>query len=151
MTSPWLFTTSINPCYDSLTEDQIRHLHFLDLCASRWVVNEPTRWLTVDLGLPFTLIPCVSLSLMGSCRMIFSMPMWLSTTCSASHTYTPRCLSCFFTLPPILVSLWLPVAVGRVARLCHLSFDPGSPSVLNRSLCLCIVGSDDTCNYSPFH
>lgn len=33
MTSLWLFMTFLNPCYVSLTEDQILHLHFLDLCA----------------------------------------------------------------------------------------------------------------------
>lgn len=41
MASSWLFMTSLNPCYVSLTE--LLHLHFLDVYASWWVVNEPAH------------------------------------------------------------------------------------------------------------
>ncbi len=49
MTWPWLFMTSPNPGCVSLKEDQI-HQHFLDLCARRWVVNDPALGFTVCLS-----------------------------------------------------------------------------------------------------
>lgn len=116
----------------------------------------------MDLGpLPFTrLSPLFFLSLTGSCRIISACRCGCQppARCQRSKSACgqrlkhrqPSGLSCCYP-PSFLFPLLLPVAVGHVARLCSMSLDPSSPSVLTRSLCLGIVGSDDTYNYSLFH
>lgn len=93
MTSSWLFMTFLNPCYVSLTQNQILHLHFLDLCAkpvggklTYMLINSgfEAAFHTLSLWGFFFFFSCVCVR-DGLCRMISSLLVWLSATCSVSE------------------------------------------------------------------